>query len=95
VEYKEILTPEQFTVFACLRDLRKKVAARDAVPIYNVLRNNNAQNCRSANRNRNTPDNRNNNLGFGPAPAPPARFGATASGGTRWMEPARIPPRRE
>ncbi|MBQ4143873.1 MAG: SUMF1/EgtB/PvdO family nonheme iron enzyme [Thermoguttaceae bacterium] len=26
--------------------------------------NNNAQNCRSANRNRNTPDDRNNNLGF-------------------------------
>ncbi|MBR0224929.1 MAG: SUMF1/EgtB/PvdO family nonheme iron enzyme [Thermoguttaceae bacterium] len=26
--------------------------------------NNNARNCRSANRNWNTPDNRNNNLGF-------------------------------
>ncbi|MDA1018187.1 MAG: hypothetical protein O3A00_27495 [Planctomycetota bacterium] len=26
--------------------------------------NNNARNCRSANRNRNSPDNRNNNLGF-------------------------------
>ncbi|TLU88034.1 MAG: hypothetical protein FDX21_01310 [Chlorobium sp.] len=26
--------------------------------------NNNAENCRSANRNRNTPDNRNNNIGF-------------------------------
>jgi hypothetical protein len=26
--------------------------------------NNNAQNCRSANRNNNEPDNRNNNLGF-------------------------------
>lgn len=26
--------------------------------------NNNARNCRSANRNRNTPDNRNNNNGF-------------------------------
>jgi hypothetical protein len=26
--------------------------------------NNNARNCRSANRNRNNPDNRNNNLGF-------------------------------
>jgi hypothetical protein len=26
--------------------------------------NNNARNCRSANRNRNTPDNRNNNIGF-------------------------------
>ncbi|HHU21753.1 MAG TPA: SUMF1/EgtB/PvdO family nonheme iron enzyme [Acholeplasma sp.] len=26
--------------------------------------NNNANNCRSANRNNNTPDNRNNNIGF-------------------------------
>ncbi|MFH1738895.1 MAG: SUMF1/EgtB/PvdO family nonheme iron enzyme [bacterium] len=26
--------------------------------------NNNARNCRSANRNRNTPDNTNNNIGF-------------------------------
>lgn len=26
--------------------------------------NNNAENCRTANRNNNTPDNRNNNLGF-------------------------------
>lgn len=34
--------------------------------------NNNAANCRAANRNRNDPDNRNNNLGFRPAPAPPA-----------------------
>ncbi len=34
--------------------------------------NNNAANCRAANRNRNNPDNRNNNLGFRPAPAPPA-----------------------
>jgi hypothetical protein len=34
--------------------------------------NNNAANCRAANRNRNTPDKRNNNLGFRPAPAPPA-----------------------
>jgi hypothetical protein len=35
--------------------------------------NNNASNCRSANRNRNTPDNRNNNLGFRVAVAhPPA-----------------------
>jgi len=35
--------------------------------------NNNAQNCRSANRNRNNPDNRNNNLGFRPAARrPPA-----------------------
>jgi formylglycine-generating enzyme required for sulfatase activity len=36
--------------------------------LYNLLRggswNNNANNCRSANRNRNDADNRNNNIGF-------------------------------
>jgi hypothetical protein len=32
--------------------------------------NNDAGNCRAANRNRNTPDNRNNNLGFRLARAP-------------------------
>jgi hypothetical protein len=46
--------------------------------------NNNAQNCRAANRNRNTPDNRNNNLGFRVAAAPregmdfPARWNRRA-----------------
>ncbi len=39
VDYKEVLTPEQFAVFARLRDLRKEVAARDAVPVYNVFTN--------------------------------------------------------
>ena len=32
--------------------------------------NNNAQNCRSANRNNNNPDNRNNNIGFRLASSP-------------------------
>jgi len=36
--------------------------------------NNNARNCRPANRNRNTPENRNNNLGFRVAAAQPARW---------------------
>lgn len=39
VDYKEILTPEQFAVFVRLRDLRKEVAAREAVPVYNVFTN--------------------------------------------------------
>jgi hypothetical protein len=34
--------------------------------------NNDAVNCRAANRNNNNPDNRNNNLGFRLAPAPTA-----------------------
>ncbi|MBX7168094.1 MAG: hypothetical protein K1X74_17290 [Pirellulales bacterium] len=37
--------------------------------------NNNARNCRSANRNRNMPDNRNNNMGF--------RVASTAGGASR------------
>ena len=43
--------------------------------------NNNAQNCRSANRNRNTPTNRNNNLGFRVARIP------SGSGGTEGNTP--------
>jgi superfamily II DNA helicase RecQ len=39
VDYKEVLTPEQFLVFVRLRDLRKEVAAREAVPVYNVFTN--------------------------------------------------------
>ena len=39
VDYKELLTPEQFAVFARLRDLRKELATRDAVPVYNVFTN--------------------------------------------------------
>ena len=35
--------------------------------------NNNANNCRSANRNRNNPDNRNNNNGFRACSAAPAQ----------------------
>jgi len=35
--------------------------------------NNNAQNCRSANRNNNHPSNRNNNIGFRPANPSSAR----------------------
>ncbi|MBU6173367.1 MAG: hypothetical protein KGQ60_06155 [Planctomycetes bacterium] len=39
--------------------------------------NNEAANCRSANRNRNTPDNRNNNLGF--------RVALNSNGRKSWM----------
>ena len=42
--------------------------------------NNNARNCRAANRNRNTPDNRNNNLGFRVAAAPPVGMDFPAAG---------------
>jgi superfamily II DNA helicase RecQ len=39
VDYKEELSPEDFTVFAKLRDWRKETAAREAVQLYNVFMN--------------------------------------------------------
>jgi superfamily II DNA helicase RecQ len=39
VDYKEVLTPEQFEHFAKLRELRKKVAGDEAVPVYAVFTN--------------------------------------------------------
>lgn len=39
VDYKEILPPEDFAVFAKLRDLRKQVAQSEAVPVYTVFTN--------------------------------------------------------
>ena len=39
VDYKEILSEADFRVFAQLRELRKDLAARDGVPIYNVFTN--------------------------------------------------------
>jgi superfamily II DNA helicase RecQ len=39
VDYKEVLTPEDFAVFSRLRDLRKKLAETEAVPVYAVLTN--------------------------------------------------------
>jgi hypothetical protein len=48
--------------------------------------NNNARNCRSANRNNNSPDNRNNNLGFRLALA-----SAQGSDGCPIIEPDNVP----
>ncbi len=39
IDYKEVLTPEQFAVFARLRDLRKELAAEEGVPAYAVFTN--------------------------------------------------------
>lgn len=39
IDYKEKLTPEQFQVFASLRDLRKEIAQAEAVPMYTVFTN--------------------------------------------------------
>ena len=37
IDYMELLPPEQFTVFAKLRDVRKQLAATDSVPPYVVF----------------------------------------------------------
>lgn len=39
VDYKEILSPEDFAVFAQLRALRKELAAEDGVALYNIFTN--------------------------------------------------------
>jgi len=39
IDYKEVLPPEDFILFAKLRDLRKELAAGDAVPVYTVCTN--------------------------------------------------------
>lgn len=41
LDYREILPPEDFTIFAKLREWRKEVADREAVPVYTVLPTNN------------------------------------------------------
>ncbi len=38
-DYKELLSPDQFTRYAKLRDLRKEIAQAEAVPIYTVFTN--------------------------------------------------------
>ncbi len=39
VDYKEVLKPEEFEVFSKLRDLRKQIADKEAVPVYAVFTN--------------------------------------------------------
>ncbi len=39
MDYKEILKPEDFAVFARLRDLRKEIAQAEAVPVYTIFTN--------------------------------------------------------
>jgi len=39
VDYKEVLSPEEFVIFARLRDVRKEIAQRDAVPVYTIFTN--------------------------------------------------------
>jgi superfamily II DNA helicase RecQ len=39
VDYKEILSPSDFAVFAKLRDARKEIAQSEAAPVYTIFTN--------------------------------------------------------
>jgi superfamily II DNA helicase RecQ len=39
VDYRETLKPEDFAVFARLRDLRKQIAQAEGVPVYTIFTN--------------------------------------------------------
>ena len=60
VDYKEILSADEFAVFVRLREVRKQLAATEAIPVYAVCTNEQL----AAYRNRNDPGNRNDNLGL-------------------------------
>lgn len=39
IDYKEVLSGKEFSVFAKLRDLRKKLADQEAIPAYAIFNN--------------------------------------------------------
>ena len=39
IDYKEVLSPEDFALFAQLREWRKCVSAQEAVPVYTIFTN--------------------------------------------------------
>ena len=39
IDYKEVLTPEDFAVYSKLRNVRKELAEKDGVPVYAVFSN--------------------------------------------------------
>jgi superfamily II DNA helicase RecQ len=39
VDYKEVLAPQAFALFARLRDWRKETASQEAVPVYTIFTN--------------------------------------------------------
>lgn len=39
IDYREVLSPEDFAVFSNLRELRKELAQRDGIPAYAVFTN--------------------------------------------------------
>jgi superfamily II DNA helicase RecQ len=39
IDYRETLSPEDFAIYARLRDLRKEISAVDAIPLYTIFTN--------------------------------------------------------
>lgn len=39
IDYREVLSTEEFAVYAQLRDLRKELAQKEGVPVYGIFRN--------------------------------------------------------
>ena len=39
IDYRDVLSPQDFRLFAHLRDIRKELAAKEGVPVYAVLTN--------------------------------------------------------
>lgn len=39
IDYKQVLSEEEFVLFSRLRDLRKELAARDSIPVYAIFTN--------------------------------------------------------
>lgn len=39
VDYRDVLTPEQFSTFSRLRDARKQIALAEGVPLYTIFNN--------------------------------------------------------
>ena len=76
VDYKEVLKPEEFAVFARLREVRKEMTQAEGVPVYTIFNNEQLAHMvqarardraaleKIAGGNANEPANRNNNLGL-------------------------------
>jgi len=65
IDYKEVLSEADFTVFAKLRELRKEIAQNEAIPVYTVCTN---EHLAQMVKNRcQTPDDLKNISGFGEA----------------------------
>jgi superfamily II DNA helicase RecQ len=39
VDYREVLQPDEFAVYARLRDLRKELSVKESVPVYMIFSN--------------------------------------------------------